>query len=79
MLDISTVVCQTVLVCFVVSALPGIPVSEMESKQSSQIRVLTKEEIEKMRVVGRVSHWFLGQFCPQWYIAHYVTWPFWQN
>lgn len=33
----------------------GVPVSEMKTKQSTQIRVLSQEEIDGMRVVCKVS------------------------
>ncbi|CAH3123419.1 unnamed protein product [Porites lobata] len=33
----------------------GVPLSEIKSKQSTQIRVLSKDEIEKMRVAGRLA------------------------
>ena len=33
---------------------PGVPLSEIKSKQSMQIRVLNEEEIEKMQVACRV-------------------------
>ena len=32
----------------------GVPLSEIKSKQSTQIKVLSEEEIEKMRVACRV-------------------------
>ena len=34
----------------------GVPLSEIKSKQSMQIKVLNQEEIEKMRVACRVSY-----------------------
>lgn len=37
----------------------GVPLSEIKSKQSTQIRVLSKEEIEKMRVAGRVRYYII--------------------
>ena len=36
------------------SLFSGVPLSEIKSKQSMQIKVLSEEEIEKMRVACRV-------------------------
>ena len=42
--------------------LTGVPLSEIKSKQSMQIKVLNGEEIEKMRVACRVRD-LLSLFC----------------
>ena len=51
--------------------LTGVPLSEIKSKQSMQIKVLNGEEIEKMRVACRVRD-LLSLFCCCFFFKLYI-------